>query len=84
MLFLLLFNTVIGYCTIMLFTDRGGDGDIATARGSDVVGTSNLTVGGGAGHGGFGGASDYDNYLSGNSYCYTRMHMNYLSGNSYF
>lgn len=48
-----------------IFLDRGGDGDTVAGRGTDVVGSANITVGGGAGHGGFGGASDYDSYNSG-------------------
>lgn len=46
-------------------TDRGGVGDTPAAMGTDIVGGAIITVGGGAGHGGYGGGADYDHYNSG-------------------
>ena len=47
---------------------RGGIGSRAEGLGSTVTvdtGVANITVGTGGGHGGYGGASDRDNYNSG-------------------
>lgn len=49
----------------VFLSDRGGDGDFPLGLGTDVTGLANITVGGGAGHGGYGGGSDHDTFHSG-------------------